>query len=214
MPNWCNNSITLKHKDPAMIERAVKAYQEGRFLAEFIPVPQELKDTVAGFKPEDEREAHEAQQKSNLEKFGYKDWYSFCVNEWGTKWDIGGGGEFIEQPDANTIEASFDSAWAPPCAAYEKLAAMGFEIKAYYMETGMAFCGKWTGNEDDSFDDYYEYGSETAETIREAVGAELDDFWGLTDMLAEWEAQEDEVDDTQELIDELDRIRKLGPHTD
>jgi hypothetical protein len=82
------------------------------------------------------------------------------------------------------------------------------------METGMAFCGKWTGNEDDSFDDYYEYGSETAETIREAVGAELDDFWGLTDMLAEWEAQEDEVDDTQELIDELDRIRKLGPHTD
>jgi Ferredoxin-like domain in Api92-like protein len=192
MPNWCNNSVTLKHKDPAVIERAVKAYQEGRLLQEFIPVPKELTDTVAGYMGEDKRAAHEAQQVANINKYGYKDWYDFCVAEWGTKWDIGGTGEFIEQVDANTIQISFDSAWSPPCSAYEKLCAQGFEIEAFYDECGMAFCGKWTGNEDDFYDDYYEYGGETAETIRKVVGEELDDHWGLSDRMAEWEEMENE----------------------
>lgn len=189
MPNWCNNSITLKHKDPAMIERAFQALCKGEFLNEFIPIPQELKDTVAGFKGESEREAHEAQQKANIEKHGYKDWYDFSVAEWGTKWDVGGDDGLIQKLDDNTLEASFDSAWSPPTNAYEKLAAMGFEIKAYYDECGMAFCGVWTGNEEDFYDDYYEYGSETSETVRVAVGEELDDFWGLSERMAEWEAE-------------------------
>ena len=25
MPNWCNNFIQIRHKDPAMIERVLKA---------------------------------------------------------------------------------------------------------------------------------------------------------------------------------------------
>ncbi len=194
MPNWCNNSITLKHKDPAMIERAYKAMCKGEFLNEFIPVPQNLKDTVAGFLGEDKRAEHEAQQARNIAEHGYKDWYDFCVAQWGTKWDVGGDDGLIQKLNDNTLEASFDSAWAPPCAAYEKLAAMGFEIRAYYDECGMAFCGKWEGNEDDFFDDYYEYGGETSETIREAVGEELDEFWGFTERFAEYESMEEAND--------------------
>ena len=207
MPNWCNNSITLKHRDPAMIERAVKAYQEGRLLQEFIPVPQELKDTVSGFLGEDKRAEHEAQQVANIEKYGYRDWYSFCVNEWGNKWDVGGNGEFIEQPDANTLEASFESAWSPPITAYEKLAALGFEIKAYYHEPGMAFCGLWTGNEEDFQDDYFEYGGETSETVANVIGYDLDEFWGISEMMAEWEAENQEEDVEMDPAD-------LPPHTD
>ena len=212
MPNWCNNTITLKHKDPAMIERAHKALCEGRFLEEFIPIPQELKDTVAGFKGEAEREAHEAQQVSNINKYGYKDWYDFSVAEWGTKWDVGGDDGLIQKLDANTLQASFDSAWSPPTNAYEKLCAQGFEIEAFYDECGMAFCGKWTGNEDDFYDDYYEYGSETSETVRALIGEELDDHWGISDTMANYE--QDNTQDDQDLVDELERIRDIGPHTD
>ena len=183
MPNWCNNSITIKHKDPAMIERVIKA--EG-LLMEFLPTPKELVDTVAGFKGEDEREAHEAQQKANIEKFGYKDWYDWNVANWGTKWDVNLE-DIVRVGD--TVTAWFESAWAPPCNAYEKLCALGFEIKAYYNEPGMAFCGIWEGTEDDFYDDYYEYGSETSATVREVIGAELDDFWCISEDMANWEEE-------------------------
>ncbi len=39
MPNWCANTVTLEHKDPAMIARAKEAFDKGAFLQEFIPVP-------------------------------------------------------------------------------------------------------------------------------------------------------------------------------
>lgn len=194
MPNWCNNSITLRHKDSAMVQRAQEALAAGRLLQEFIPCPQDLIDTVSGFMGEDKRAAHEAQMDRNVALYGYKDWYDWNVANWGTKWDVGGDDGLTQRLDPNTLQASFDSAWAPPTQAYEKLCAMGFEIEAYYDECGMAFCGKWSGNEDDFNDDYYEYGSETAETIREAVGEELDDFWGLSDRMAEWESENLEID--------------------
>ena len=192
MPNWCNNDITLKHKDPAMIDRAQKALADGRLLQEFFPCPQDLIDTVAGFPGEDKRAAHEAQMARNIELYGYKDWYDWNVANWGTKWDVGGDDGLTQRLDPNTLQASFESAWAPPCNAYEKLAALGFEIKAYYNEPGMAFCGVWTGNEDDFFDDYYEYSGETSETVREVIGAELDDYYSISETMAEYESENEE----------------------
>ena len=193
MPNWCNNGVTLRHKDPAMIDRAMKALAEGKFLQEFIPCPQDLIDTVAGFMGEDKREAHEAQQKRNVELYGYANWYDWNVANWGTKWDVGGDDGLIQKLDANTLEASFDSAWSPPCAAYEQLVEMGFYIKAFYNEPGMAFCGVWEGDKENGFfDDYCEYSGETSKTIREAVGVELDDYWNLSEDMAQWEGENQE----------------------
>jgi hypothetical protein len=189
MPNWCNNDITLKHKDPAMIDRAQKALADGRLLQEFFPCPQDLIDTVSGFPGEDKRAAHDAQMARNIELYGYKDWYDWNVANWGTKWDVGGDDGLTQRLDPNTLQASFDSAWAPPCNAYEKLAALGFEIKAYYNEPGMCFCGVWEGNEDDFFDDYYEYSGETSETVREVIGAELDDYYSISETMAEYESE-------------------------
>ena len=39
MPNWCANTLTLEHEDPAMIERAKTAFAEGKFLKELVPPP-------------------------------------------------------------------------------------------------------------------------------------------------------------------------------
>ena len=187
MPNWCNNGITLRHEDPAMIDRVIKG-QEG-LLMEFLPTPKELTETVAGFMGEDKRAAHEAQQAANIEKYGYKDWYDWNVANWGTKWDFNL--ENVERQDPNTVTAAFDSAWAPPIEAYRKLLALGFEIEAMYYEPGMQFVGKFTGDEHGEDDDYYEYGGETSATIREAIGAELDDYFGISDEMAQYEEEEE-----------------------
>ncbi len=185
MPNWCSNGITLRHADPAMIDRVIKG-QEG-LLMEFLPTPQELVDTVAGSMAHGpERDAHQAQMKSNIEKYGYKDWYDWNVANWGTKWDFNL--ENVERQDPNTVTASFESAWAPPTGAYEKLMALGFEVEAMYYEPGMQFVGKWDNGEDD----YYEYGGETSATVREAIGAELDDYFGISEEMAQYEEEDQE----------------------
>ena len=190
MPNWCNNSITLRHKDSAMVQRAQEALANGRLLQEFVPCPQDLIDTVSGFMGEDKRAAHEAQMARNIELYGYKDWYDWNVANWGTKWDFNL--ENVERQDPNTLTAAFDSAWAPPIEAYVKLLALGFEIEAMYYEPGMCFVGKFTGNEDDYYDDYYEYGGETSATIRQAIGEELDDYFGISEEMAQYEEENED----------------------
>jgi hypothetical protein len=196
MPNWCNNTLELQHKDPAMIERAKSAMIRGEFLHEFIPVPKELSETVAGGFGDTEEQAKLLEQtKANIEKYGYGNWYDFCVNEWGTKWDIGGndyGAPTITE-DGKMI-AGFDSAWSPPTTAMEKLAAMGFEVKLYYYEPGMCFAGIWEGNEDYSNDDYYEYGDMSSDEVAEQLPAELNDMFCISDTMAEYEAENQEID--------------------
>ena len=189
MPNWCNNSVVLKHSDPVMIERARKAFNGEGLLQEFIPVPQSLRDTVAGSMGEDQREAHEAQQKANIEKHGYANWYDFCVNEWGTKWEIGADGN-PAQDIPGGLMLGFESAWSPPIAAYEKLLDMGFEIEAMYFEPGMAFAGIW----DNGRDDYYDYSGLDSAGIAEALPAELDEAFGISESAAEWEEENQEID--------------------
>jgi hypothetical protein len=161
-----------------MIERAAKALQEGTFLQEFIPCPKELTETVAQFGTND----HE---KANREKYGYGSWYDFNIANWGTKWDVNSDNVAIE--DANTVSASFDSAWAPPITAYERLMELGFEIEAFYYEPGMQYVGKWVNGEDDCI----EYGGATADTVREMVGEELDDYFGISEGMVEWEEDQE-----------------------
>ena len=151
MPNWCNNSVEIYHNDPKMIERVRTAFNGEGLLQEFIPVPADLRNIVAGSVPEAERAEHELKEEFNRITYGYTNWYDFCVNEWGTKWDVGADGN-PAQDIPGGLMLGFDSAWAPPVAAYEKLQAMGFRIRAMYYECGMAFAGIW----DNGDDDYYE----------------------------------------------------------
>ena len=188
MPNWCNNTLVIKHQDPAMILRAKNAFAEGKFLNEFVPVPQSLVDTVAGSMGEDKRAAHEMQMKTNLAEHGYKDWYDFAVNEWGTKWDVGDG-DGINEITENSMTVYFDSAWAPPCAAYEKMTELGFEIEALYDECGMAFCGRWTNA---GGDEYFEYGGMTSDTAEQELPKELNETFGIAENIAIMESEQEE----------------------
>jgi hypothetical protein len=189
MPNWCNNSVEIYHNDPKMIERVRTAFNGEGLLQEFIPVPADLRNIVAGSVPEAERADHELKEELNRITYGYTNWYDFCVNEWGTKWDVGADGN-PAQDIPGGLMLGFDSAWAPPVAAYEKLQAMGFRIRAMYYECGMAFAGIW----DNGDDDYYEYGDMSSTEIAETLPSELDEAFCISEQAAEWEAENQEID--------------------
>jgi Ferredoxin-like domain in Api92-like protein len=179
MPNWCGNTLVLRHEDPAMIKRAENAFAEGRFCEEFAPCPQELKDTQS---PNRNGSADQL-----IEKYGYADWYSFNVNEWGTKWDFGHP-EGINDVQENEIVLYFDSAWAPPVALMAKLEEMGFEVDLMYYEPGMAFCGHYV----DGNDDYYELGGMSADQVEITIPSDLNESFCISENMREYEQENED----------------------
>ena len=187
MPNWCSNNLVLTHEDPAMIQRAYDALERGEFLEEFIPVPQQLKIVAGRVSDEDEQAKLEADTKRNLEELGYGNWYDYCVGEWGTKWDVGQQGASDIHPDGKMLHTFFDSAWSPPINAYEKLMAMGFGVEAMYHEGGMCYAGVWS----EGVDDYVDLSELGADDI-ERDYPELDECFGISESMREYEAENEE----------------------
>ena len=190
MPNWCNNSVEIYHEDPAMIERVREAFNKGALLNEFIPIPQSLRIVAGCVGDPDEQKKLEEDTARNKEVHGYGNWYDYCVNEWGTKWDVGADGN-PAQDIPGGLMLGFESAWAPPCAAYEKLTEQGFRIRAMYFEPGMAFAGIW----EDGIDDFYEYGGMDSKEIADTLPVELDEAFCISEDVAQWEAENAEDDE-------------------
>jgi len=128
MPNWCMNNVTIAHDDPAKLTELVDAYKRGELMEHFLPTPTD--------------------ENGELDK----DWWDWRVNNWGTKWDVGGEDAFVDRPDQTTVVLSFDSAWSPPIEFYIFMKGQDFDIRASYFEPGMGFCGDWI----DGMDNYYE----------------------------------------------------------
>ena len=193
MPNWCNNYLELEHDDPEMITRARKAYADGKLLAEFIPVPESLHIVAGRVGDGDEQKKLEEDTARNIEVHGYGNWYDYCVNEWGTKWDVGGDGGIADADNPNSTKMSFDSAWAPPIQAMDKFEALGFKVKLVYWESGMCFCGVY----EDGHDDYLDYTDMSAAEVAEAINPEVDECMCIVESLEEWEAdnaEEENID--------------------
>jgi hypothetical protein len=171
MPNWCSNSLSISHTDPAKMQVVREALADNRLFSTLIPCPQELTDTVAGSVLEDKKQEHEEQVASNIEKYGYPDWYAFQNANWGTKWDICEAN--ILSDDGYLIHLSFDTAWSPPINGYERLVAMGF-------------CGIWENGRDE----YYDIEEpESQEWLDANIPAEILDNMGIE----AWEDQDDYV---------------------
>lgn len=187
MPNWCMNTLTLQHDDPEMLQRAYDALERGEFLNEFIPIPTALKNTTAGsFSDPEVQQNLETLQEINASVYEYKDWYDFCVNEWGTKWDVGNAGS--SDLDDGVLNTVFDSAWAPPIDAYRKLEDLGFRVSAMYYEPGMGFAGKYS----DGDDEYCEIGDMTADEVEMILPEEVDEYFNISEYMRENENEEEE----------------------
>lgn len=165
MPNWCDNVLEVSHEDPKQIDRIVQAFNDQRLCDEFIPVPEALKGSTADGSVNADLQA----------KTGYSDWYSFCVNEWGTKWDVGGEDGYASSTGEKSVQLSFMSAWSPPMGLYHKLREFGFTVKAYYYEPGMGFAGIY----DDGFDEEF--------STEDELPAELDEMFGISESREEYD---------------------------
>ena len=175
MPNWCNNSITItgpKDKITALYNEAVKdADNETGLLNAMHPMPQELNDTTAPSEDGD-------------------DWYSWRVNNWGTKWEVSSEGLELSE-DGTEITGWFDSAWAPPIGAFEHYISENddVELTCFYEEPGMDFAGKWDNGDDQYCDDIYGkivYYIKNGEMPDDPLFAELDEYFDLVEARREW----------------------------
>lgn len=158
MPNWCSNTLTLTHENPKEITRAVEAFKQGRLLQELVPNPKGEWD------------------------------YDWSVNNWSTKWDVGGSD--CADPEVNELGTTatffFDSAWSPPTGAYDSMCELGFEVEAMYYESGCAFAGVYSNGSDD----YYDLSSMNSRDVQRQLPADLDDAFAISETMAEYEEEE------------------------
>jgi hypothetical protein len=207
MPNWCNNHIVLQHDDPAMIKRAYDALERGEFLSEFIPCPAELLDERTGSFGGPDADVKDQLRKDLVEKYGYSGWYDWQVNNWGTKWDTGEqGNNDINPNDPGMLTAGFDTAWSPPVSAYEKLSDLGFRVHAMYYEPGMAYAGIWSTEDGD--EEFNLGGMDSAQAAAD-LPQELDECFGISEQMAEYEAENEEEELTEWLKDGIDKTSQL-----
>jgi hypothetical protein len=145
-----------------MIERVRTAFEQERLCNEFLPNPN-----------------------------GEWSW-EHSVNTWGTKWELAGEVDSIE----DGVILTFDSAWAPPIGLYEKLFTLGYEVLARYFEPGMAFAGTY----ELGHDDYFDYSGMNSEEIAKYLPEELDQYFGISETVAQWEDEntEEETVDSNE----------------
>ena len=203
MPNWCNNNITITGPNKIIdkIEKIVKdeSGKSGQLLNHFHPMPKGLRDTTADG----------SKDKAMIKKYGYSSWYDWAVDNWSTKWDVN---EFhgVERTelgiDESEISFGFDSAWAPPINAYDKFIEdnSNVTIRATYFEGGCDFMGIWDNGIDDcwTISDTVPKGSKDR-FWKTSAGKELDDLYGLTENMAQYEADQEaeRIGDNKEIID-------------
>lgn len=177
MPNWCDNNLYLTHDDPEMIKKAKEAWESTKFLGTLVPEPDYTKVQV---KPTFPNNLATGEPKPEFVD-PKTAWWDWRVQNWGTKWDIGfdaDRGNHAQGGD-NDMFVHFDSAWSPPTSAYDSLADLGFYVKAFYYESGMAFCGSWI----DGVEEYYDIEKYTSTWVKANIPSYIDDEMGISDYL-------------------------------
>lgn len=170
MPNWCSNNLEMVGPKNVIEEIAESKLS----LQKLFPCPAELLGATAPAEFNDKEKAAE-----NVKKYGYPDWYSWQIANWGTKWDIGPVDvEMCENEGEYSFIASFDSAWSPPVDAmkklHEKYKDKGLKIRMEYFEPGCAFLGVCKTVGDKFVDEYAEYkNADELEECVEELGCEL-----------------------------------------
>jgi len=178
MPNWCSN-ILIVRGDKKLIKkfkRKAKGKDTDLSLDNFVPMPKEFEkfsSPVRIVSEEEYKKAIKEKEKGNprfqyglpmtkeiqkklLEKYGCDNWYDWCVENWGTKWDVEA--ELVDESEIY-LRYEFDSAWSPPIDWLEEVAKQfpKLHFKLKYEEEGMGFMGIAIGENGEVIDKYLEY---------------------------------------------------------
>lgn len=158
MPNWCQNTLSLYNEDKSKIDQLEFECKkkEPKIFEYLYPMPKDIDD-----------------------------WYSWNVDNWGTKWDA----SIIdcERMDENTLTIIMDTAWAPPTRLYEYLEEHGWGVDAHYLEEGMGFVGRYFTGEDEEYE--IDYTLPTKEEFLKSIPQEIVDHWGLDTQYDDYQAE-------------------------
>ena len=149
MPNWCYNRITIygDSETEAKLKEIEAIFEKENPFNEIYPIPDfpnipnekgELPKLKQHFNPDGSLfyETYNFPDGKNDDR-----WYMWCVNNWGTKWDVGD--VDIEYEDSEILSLEFDTAWSPPEGIMEKLREKYPELsfQCFYDEPGMECAG-------------------------------------------------------------------------
>lgn len=112
----------------------------------------------------------------NYEKYGAKDWYDWCIKNWGTKWNAC----YTQVMDINTADIYFDTAWSAIPKLMERLAKQHPEcnFKYEYAEEQSGYYAGYRNYENGTLvsgEDYSDCSKEAFELFFSMWGME-DDF--------------------------------------
>ena len=149
MPNWCYNRITIygDSETEAKLKEIEKIFESKQPFNEIYPIP-DFKNI-----PNEKGELPKLEQHKNdkgdvvWETFNFPDgtnddrWYSWCINNWGTKWDACD--KSIDWEDDEILALTFNTAWSPPEGIVERLRDKYPELtfQCFYDEPGMESAG-------------------------------------------------------------------------
>lgn len=140
MPNWCLNNLTVSHTDKGMVQKFADAWNSGGVCNHYLPTPR--------------NESLQFIEDETSPDY----WYTWNINNWGTKWDFGRNENFddlteVKQSgDKYEVCVSHDTAWSPPIEFYDHLVELGYNVHASYFEPGMGFCGIYHNGYDNCID--------------------------------------------------------------
>ena len=212
MPNYCSNVVEIQGP-----QHILKTLVEHRLdFMKIHPYPKELDITAGREGPDDSPEQIRlvAAEKSNLKRYGYRNWYDWCVNNWGTKWNAGGDNDAMQVDydedvnDQGIALFQFDTAWAPPLGVLEKLMETHPElsIECRYHEPGVGFFGVWTDGSDRCYETEQFPKSNDPFWTQHADGRLLDETFGMVESMQEYEA--DQETEAEKMVRELIVDRK------
>ena len=197
MPNYCNNVVEIQ--GPQHILKTLVDHKLD--FQKIHPYPPELDITAGREGPDDspEQRALVAAEESNLAKHGYKNWYDWCVANWGTKWNAGGDNDAMQVDYDEDVGNQgialfqFDTAWAPPLGVLEKLMETHPElsIECRYHEPGVGFFGVWTDGSDRCYETEQFPKSNDPFWTQHADGRLLDETFGMVESMQEYEANQE-----------------------
>jgi len=175
MPNWCENQIVISGPQEK-IKELFNKLDEGKLLESIWPMPENV---FLGSLGENER--------TQCEEQGIPNWYDWCCDNWGTKWDVVD--PVFNMYAHDVIVGTFLTAWGPPINAYANYLNENTDmtISADYFESGMGFVGTWENGEDE----WWEFYDMDEETLQEQVPAHLIKVFKLDTLLEEMKENEE-----------------------
>ena len=138
MPNWCANRVEVyaEAEDIKKFREYVSSKDSLFSFNKIKPIPKELEDTTS---PSGEPNV------DLINKYGVDNWYDWCTNNWGVKWDVA---EVELEEGEDYLTYNFDTPWGPPEEIYTILNAEfpDMNISWFFDEPGMQMAG-YLGNQ-------------------------------------------------------------------